>query len=465
MSQIEKSVALPKRKQCRLHSIAGLLLMGASFAVSGCELPEDGAVADGVTDPGFNPDAGSSPTVIPNATVLLERDDLLAIAPAGVHVPPQVLRDIEEQLQHDPKRTLHGKIQVVYRGPIDFNFSGDQGFRSGNVDIANLRAYTQLQRGVPGERVMWANMESERLYLVQYAQPAWDDLKQVAPLEEFTPAPAPPVDDPEGADFDFDWMRGKRYRRDTRGVLVGKDTRHRVFGENEPVQGKLFTRLLSMGGGTGAMVGRRHFMTAAHVLVEYEELKDSIKVLDPSIRAGRNGNTQVGETARATHVWWMADWTPETSGTELRGFDMAWGVMDEPLGDDTGYFGLLSASTAHIRENSMTIRNAGYASCTPGNDPIPPDCLRRHVVLDSNNCDILGEDEPDTLGWGRAVAHGCDANRGHSGSPLVVTNNGSLYVWAIHSGHANRTNYAARLTRNRHRNLMSEMFDRFPRDQ
>lgn len=160
----------------------------------------------------------------------------------------------------------------------------------------------------------------------------------------------------------------------------------------------------------------------------------------------------------------MEDWTPAVDGTERVGYDMAWGVMDRALGELTGYFGMMARSVRSIQEKGYTIRNAAYSSCTKGNDPIPPNCLYRHVFLDSEQCHILSEAELDTEGWGRAVAHGCDTNPGHSGSPLVVTKNGSLYVWAVHSSAIGGVNYAARVTYNRLDRLIPKMYKRFPRD-
>lgn len=96
--------------------------------------------------------------------------------------------------------------------------------------------YSQLQRSLPAHRVMWANMRSENLYLVNYPQAGWVD-NEVPVQPDFDPAPTPTIPQAVGADFDLDWMRSKQYREDARGDLVGKDTRHRVFEENEPVKG------------------------------------------------------------------------------------------------------------------------------------------------------------------------------------------------------------------------------------
>lgn len=452
------------KKHRRVRTFAGVLLMGVSITLGGCELPERGDVTDNIADPGFNPGAQQGVTVIPNATIIMDREDLVAVAPAGVTVTPEVIRDIETQFKADPERYSNEKVQVVYLGPIDFNFSRNEGYRAGSVKVEGLATYAKLQRSLPGHRVMWANMESENLYMINYPTPTWAD-EEVPELEGFDPVTTADMRLPSTQDANFDWLRTEQFRKDARGDLVGEDTRHRVFEENEPVKGKFFKRLLSLGGGTGAMIGKRHFLTAAHVVAEHDPQSQEVFVLDVTIKAGRNGNTQIGKSAKTRHLWWMADWTAEVEGTERRGYDMAWGVMDRPLGELTGYFGLMSAPADYIRDNELNIRNAAYSSCTPKNKPVPPNCLYRHIFMDSNNCTIRHEAEPDSIGWGRAVAHGCDTNRGHSGSPLVVTEDGSLYVWAVHSGAVDGVNYATRLTRNRHRNLMTEMFDRFPRNE
>lgn len=432
--------------------------MGASLALGGCELPKDG-----VADPGFTPDAQQAAQFLPNATIILDREDLLAVAAAGVQVTPQVIADIQDQFRPDPSRALLGKIQIAYLGPIDFNFSRSEGARTGSVDASSLSAYGDVQRALPGHRVMWANLETGNLFVINYPQTDWTD-KEIPALEDEDPAPTPDQGNPAGADVDIDWLRSRRYRFDAQGVLTGQESRFRVFEENEVVNDSFFKRLLSLGGATGAMIGRRHFMTAAHVLVEHDERTGRIKIFDVTIRPGQNGNTQLGDSARATQIWWMADWAPRSWGTARRANDMAWGVLDRPVGDETGYFGLMSTSAQNLRAQGLTLRNAGYSSCTPSNAPVPPDCLRRHIFLDAQECNILREEIPDYFGWGQAVAHGCDANRGHGGSPLVINNNGSLYIWAIHSGATNRYNYASRFTRSRHRNLLRGMFSRFPRN-
>lgn len=448
-----------KRKKIRFRALAGLVLMGVSLFNSGCDLP-----GDGVTDPGYNPGANIDPAVMPNATVLLDRSDLLAVAPAGVRISPQVVQDIQAQFQPTPDRMLDGRIQVVYLGPIDFNISHDDGVRAGTVQVKKLQSYAQVHRERPGQRVMWANLESGNLYVINYPQPMWPG-EDVLTLDGFSPAPTPDSGIPVTQDFDIDWLRPSQYRIDSKGVLSGEETRHRVFQDDELVQGPFFKRLLSLSGATGALIGTRHYLTSAHVVAEYDPFSGVVKVVDLPIRAGRNGKLQVAETARQKHVWWMADWTPAIGGTKRRSFDMAWGVMDRPLGSEIGYFGLMSAPASNLQREGMTLRNAGYASCQPTHAPVPPNCRRRHIVMDANTCDILGVAEPDAMGWGQVVAHGCDTNRGHNGSPLVVNEFGESYIWAVHSGSEHGVNYGSRLTRNRHRTLVSSMFNRFPREE
>lgn len=92
-------------------------------------------------------------------------------------------------------------------------------------------------------------------------------------------------------------------RWDRRAGVFGKETRHRVFEEDEPVSGKFFKRLLSMGGGTGALIGARHFLTAAHVTLKYNEEDQVLELDDIPIRAGRNGQSHIGETAWIDHLY------------------------------------------------------------------------------------------------------------------------------------------------------------------
>lgn len=212
-----------------------------------------------------------------------------------------------------------------------------------------------------------------------------------------------------------------------------------------------------------ALIGARHFLTAAHVTLEYNEEDQVLELDDIPIRAGRNGRSHIGEVARIDHLYWMEDWTGTTSGTLRRAFDMAWGVMDEPLGKRAGFFGYYALSSAKLLNRGLKLRNAGYASCAQDEPPVPPQCLDNHIFMDSDHCAVLGEQQPDTLGWGRAVAHGCDVNPGHSGSPLIVTEDGSLYVWGVHSGGVRGVNYASRLTYNRAARLLPKMFAKYPR--
>lgn len=456
--------AEPQRRR-RLGTLAGvLLMMGASLAAAGCDLPDDA-----VADPSFTPGAQAAADFLPNSTIILDRDDLLAVAAPGVAVTPSVIRDIESQFHPDAQRAIHGRIEVAYLGPIEFDSSRpagayDQGARSGTVDLSALDQDTNAVRALPGHRVMWANFETGNFYLIRYPHPDWVD-KDIPVLDEYDPAPTPDQSNPAGPDVDIDWLRSRRYRLDAQGVLMGQETRQRVFDPNDPSYDKLYKRTLSMGGATGALIGQRHFLTAAHVLVEHDDQTGRLRLFDVSVHAGRNGNSQIGDNARVTQLWWMADWTRSSWGTRRRANDLAWGVLNRPMGDEVGYFGLMSTSTRNLRAQGLTLRNAGFPSCSPTSAPVPPGCLRRHIFVDTQDCAILREDEPDFFGWGQAVAHGCDANRGYGGSPLIVDKDGSLYLWAVHSGATNRLNYASRLTRSHHQNLIEGMFARYPRHE
>lgn len=441
------------------------MTISLAFGQSGCEeMVKDPVIED---LPGAQNAGDVAAAMLPNSTVILDRSDLLAIAAPGVTVTPSVISDIQDRFPENPDNAAQDKTLVVYAGPISFNHHRGDERRLGKVSLASLEGLEQYRSMSEGPTVMWANLQSERLYLIHHASssdqaPAQGGLDNGFPDFEPPFNPVQNIVENDNLVETLPFMPAMK-RWDRKGGLHKHDTRYRVFEENEPVRGKFFKRLLSIGGGTGALIGARHFITAAHVVLYYDKATKSLEIEDVAIRAGRNGRTQLGETAGIDHLYWMADWTEQTKGTYRRAFDMAWGVMDEPLGKQAGFFGYYAMSTASLNSKKLNLRNAGYSSCHKNDQPVPPDCIDNHIFMDSDHCAVLGEAEPDSKGWGRAVAHSCDTNPGHSGSPMVVTHNGSLYVWAVDSGWANGLNYASRLTANRASRLIPEMFEQYPR--
>lgn len=446
----------------RLGTLAGLLLMGASLAASGCDMPEDRGLQDGVVDPGFAPNNQEGVLSLPNPTILIDRSDLLAVAPAGVPFSSQAIADIQDQFRPSSQRALQGKIEVAYLGPISFNHSRHDGARAGSIEVEHLPGYAKLQ-SLPGHRVMWANFETGNLFLINYPVTSWTE-QELPALDEYDPVPTPDPGNAVDSDVDIDWLRVRRYRYDAQGALSGHESRQRVFEPDAPIYGGFYKHLLNLGGATGSMIGMRHFMTAAHVLVQHEGRSGSIKLFDVPVHPARNGNTQIGKSTRINQLWWMADWTDKSWGVKRRGYDMAWGTLDRATGEEIGYFGLMSSSPRSIQSQGLSIHNAGYPDCRSTSAPVPPNCLRRHVYADTQACKVLGATMPDAYGAAQAIVHGCDANRGHGGSPLYVNDYGITYLWGVHSGSLNGINYASRLTPTRQRYLMSEMFARFPRD-
>lgn len=466
--------------------------MAALFLASlpcACDAPEEAEPAQSpvVVGNDHNPELGAAPVPAPvqeqvardvsvpkGAKVLIERDDLVAYVPKGIKAGKKRRKKLKKEIRRtfpDVDKKFKGRPKVVvYIGKFDFSYSLEDGGRRGWFKSGKDHYYFEGEDDYAhGNNVIWADMDNEYLFFIHYPPPKKEesDKEKSASyvLEGFTRDLS--EDDFEKDEFE-DHKGDKLSNRaaDQRGLLFGKDSRHRVASKDKPVSGKLYQRVLDVGGGSGALIGRRHFVTAAHVLVNFEKKSGDMTIDDHTIRAGRNGKSRVGDEAKARHIFWLASWNPGVEGTERRGADLGWGVLDERLGKEAGFFGVAAKSLSDMKSDRITLRNLGYPSCSDddGNNP-PPDCIKNHLYLDSDVCGLGEAHHPDHLGWERAIGHTCDASSGLSGSPLVKTEDGSLHVWAVHSGHTDEKdfNYAARLTKYRVKTLISEMFHRYRR--
>lgn len=404
--------------------------------------------------------------------LVIDRADLVAYAPAGELAVLPIGADLLENFPDIDPKYLKERKTVVYVGPITPSARpGETEF-----DIGNLaQDYPDLD-DVQGTRILWANLETMRAYMIIYPNlpgmsqgpdAGQDDLRYASgsfdvPGAEGKEDASAFVQEVDESNDPAD-INSARKERQMRGDLVGKDTRYRVFSDDEDVSGDLYRRVLSMSGGTGSMVGRQHYLTAAHVILDEHPTQASVVVIeDVRMRAGRNGPTQLGATARPLHMYFPLSYADGTS-TLTDGFDIAWGVMDQPLGDLVGYFGYNASDRATPDRVAPPLTNVAYPSCRASSAPVPPDCVGSHIFRDSKNCVIFDDESPDEDGQTQAVHHGCDTNRGHSGSPLVMTAGAGLSVWAVHDGHSGGDNYAARITRRRAFDIFPDMYRRFPR--
>lgn len=398
--------------------------------------------------------------------VFLDRDDIFAFSPPDVIPNKSVYYEIWNLFSEVNPKYVGNKMTVVYLGSIEPELKTDGSIFGYRFPMLDNFQYFDKQSEYTGTGVMWASMETQSLYYIDYPKVAADGalvLRKGSQREDSGSAvdSASVVQEfdarDEGPSF-LEVYGGAQVR----GVVRLPDNRHRIFSENSPVSGKMFQRMLSIGRASGSLIGPRHGLTAAHVMIGLDGPNKTLLIDNETVRAGRNGNTQIGSATHFRHLYWHATWTPSLASRPYVGQDFAWGVLDAPLGDDAGYFGYSWRTLDELQAQGHTLRNVGYPSCD--DDPVPEGCIDHHLYMDSNACETGLVEAPDLQGAEQSVQHACDTSPGHSGSPLILTKEGSLYVWAVHGNAGGSWNYAARITPHRSLDLIEEMYRNFPRD-
>lgn len=400
--------------------------------------------------------------------VFLDRDDIYAFSPPDVVPLKSVYYEIWDLFSEVNPKYAGNKMTVVYLGSLEPEMTNSGNISGFRFPMLPNYQYFAEQSDYTGTGVIWASMATQSLYYINYPDPLRVAPHPLKPQTRFEDS-GPTVDTSLFVQKVSDEVRGPTFLEmygsgGKRGISKTPDNRHRVFSEDEPVSGKMFQRMLSVGRASGSLIGPRHALTAAHVVTDFEGSPNTLLIENSLVRAGRNGDTQIGDTTSFRHLYWPADWNPDLNIVDDHGQDFAWGVLEDSVGKLTGYFGYAWSTFASVQEEGSTFRNVGYPSCSSNNGPVPPGCISNHQFMDSNTCEIGQLQSPDNAGAPRAVQHNCDTSPGHSGSPLILTEEGSLYVWGVHVGMARGWNYAARVTPHRSLSLISEMYRNFPRD-
>ncbi|MBV1856993.1 MAG: trypsin-like peptidase domain-containing protein [Nannocystaceae bacterium] len=224
-----------------------------------------------------------------------------------------------------------------------------------------------------------------------------------------------------------------------RHQVGSQDTRVLKGAQNTAQTSTNLSRITTVGPCTGVLIGQNQVLTVAHCLYTSAGWRNSRQIAvgangtgnlgSVTVGDGLNDNGNVTSTADGS-IYWISSLFKDAidNGGSTIAYDIGTVALpNDPLGAATGWFGYSPSNVSHD-----DMYNRGYPDCNA--ESPPPSCIPGHMFGDANNCGTGGfSSSTDASGYSLYGYHSCDANAGHSGSPLY--RNSSSNGWVVRGVH------------------------------